>query len=316
MMFSKPVTYASLASTASAWIAMTNPIPFVPDSAEIINMPLHGDGSNFPCHGVTYDVDQLNVYEAGSTQELNFKGVSVYAGGSCQVSMTTDLQPTKDSVWKVIKSIEGGCPAQGAVGNLEYSSGDPYNTPVPFAYNFTVPDLAPGQYTLAWTWFNKVGNREMYMNCAPLEVTGGSGSIGLDTLPDMFVAHLSDVDCMVPEGGDLVFPNPGSEVEQLNGATTAWVEPMGSQCTGAPTMPGVNVPAITTEAPVATETLVAPPAGSAGTPCANQGFFNCVDGRSYQRCEAGVWTDLKQIGDSELVCKVGESAYLEMAFNM
>ncbi|KAI9148808.1 hypothetical protein HJFPF1_10850 [Paramyrothecium foliicola] len=318
MIFSKPIAYASMASTASAFIALTNPVPFAYDGSFTLLAPLNSDGSDFPCRGVSYEVQESNVYEAGSVQELNFKGVSVRGGGSCQVSVTTDLKPTKDSVWKVIKSIEGGCPAQGVTGNLSPDVADPFEEPVPYTYNYTVPDLAAGQYTLAWTWFNKVGNREMYMNCAPLEVTGGAGSATLESLPDMFVAN-AGTDCMTSEG-DLLFPNPGAEVEQLNGATTAWIEPSGSECTGAAGAPVEDVPVTTTAAPVPTQTPATPEPPveeqptfpSPGAPCATEGNYNCVDGRSYQRCEGGAWSDLALIEDDVLSCEIGESKHLKI----
>lgn len=70
----------------------------------------------------------------------------------------------------VIHSIEGGCPTSSA-GNI----GEDAGALDPTTFEYSVPQgIAPGQYALAWTWFNKVGNREMYMNCAPIVVTGGS----------------------------------------------------------------------------------------------------------------------------------------------
>lgn len=87
----------------------------------------------------------------GAPQTLSFVGSATHGGGSCQLSLTTDKEPTKTSKWAVILSIEGGCPG-GANGG----------TPATFQYK--IPEaVAPGDYTLAWTWFNKIGNREMYM---------------------------------------------------------------------------------------------------------------------------------------------------------
>lgn len=70
----------------------------------------------------------------------------------------------------VIHSIEGGCPTSSA-GNI----GEDASALDPTTFAYSIPDgIAPGNYVLAWTWFNKIGNREMYMNCAPIVVSGGS----------------------------------------------------------------------------------------------------------------------------------------------
>lgn len=227
-MYSKVFAISGLATLASGHILMTNPVPY--GKANLDNSPLLADGSNFPCkmRSGVYDAQGAsNVYAQGSTQQLSFQGTAVHGGGSCQVSVTTDAKPDKNSVWKVIKSIEGGCPAKGQTGNM----GNSANAEVPFKYDFTVPkELASGNYTLAWTWFNKVGNREMYMNCAPLTVTGNSGTESfMNGLPDMFVANVGN-DCTTPDSKDVKFPNPGKAVEQLNGATSAFAMPTAGSC--------------------------------------------------------------------------------------
>ncbi|QGI80301.1 hypothetical protein CEK25_007030 [Fusarium fujikuroi] len=222
-MFAKAFTIATMASFASAHMLMANPKPYgTPD-----NFPLAADGSDFPCKGKVNDGSSGdNVYKQGSTQQLSFTGQAVHGGGSCQISLTTDKNPTKDSVWKVIKSIEGGCPAKGQEGNM----GDNADAPDPYKYDFTIPkELAAGEYTLAWTWFNKIGNREMYMNCAAVTIEGSGGSKDhLNTLPDMFVANVGN-QCETLADKDLVFPNPGNDVDKFNGATEAWGAP-GTGC--------------------------------------------------------------------------------------
>merc|ERR1711975_89447 len=200
-MLSKSLAFLGMASAATAHMLMSNPVP---------------DGS----------VGQ-NVYKAGSTQALTFLGGATHGGGSCQVSVTTDLNPTRDSVWKVIKSIEGGCPARGEVGNI----GNDANAADPYEYDFTIPEEMPeGEYVLAWTWFNKVGNREMYMNCASVQIEGGSGDESfLSGLPDMFVASVGN-ECTTEDSKDVVFPDAGDVVERLNGATSAFAAPSGAGC--------------------------------------------------------------------------------------
>ncbi|KAJ4233406.1 hypothetical protein NW759_002183 [Fusarium solani] len=262
-MFAKTFTLASLATFASAHMLMNNPVPY--GKSNLNNAPLLADGSDFPCkqRQGTYDLQGAsNVYAQGSTQQLSFTGQAVHGGGSCQISITTDENPDKNSVWKVIKSIEGGCPAKGQEGNM----GDNADAEDPYKYSYTIPkELAAGKYTIAWTWFNKIGNREMYMNCAPLEVTGSGGSKDhLSSLPDMFVANIGN-QCEVPSSKDLQFPNPGSDVDRFNGATEAWGQADGPGCkTGsggsAPTG-GNNTPA-----PTGGNDSPAPTSGSGGQP--------------------------------------------------
>merc|ERR1711937_1130004 len=223
-MLSKSLAFLGMASAATAHMLMSNPVPYGNPN----NSPLDASGADFPCKGAVPDgsVGQ-NVYKAGSTQALTFLGGATHGDSSCQVSVTTDLNPTRDSVWKVIKSIEGGCPARGEVGNI----GNDANAADPYEYDFTIPEEMPeGEYVLAWTWFNKVGNREMYMNCASVQIEGGSGDASfLSGLPDMFVANVGN-ECTTEDSKDVVFPDAGDVVERLNGATSAFAAPSGAGC--------------------------------------------------------------------------------------
>lgn len=56
----------------------------------------------------------------------------------------------------------------------------------------------------------------MYMNCAPITITGGSddGKAYYDSLPDMLVANVPATDCTTEESTDPDPPNPGSFVLQ------------------------------------------------------------------------------------------------------
>ncbi|EUC44582.1 lytic polysaccharide monooxygenase, partial [Bipolaris oryzae ATCC 44560] len=217
-----------LAPLSSAHMIMANPVPFNAPS----NSPLAPDGSDFPCKGPASGSAQVNEWPVGSTQSLSFSGTAVHGGGSCQMSVTTDKTPTKDSKWKVIYSIEGGCPAN-VKGNLDLNSGS-YNGSFPF----TVPqDLPTGDFTVAWTWFNKIGNREMYMNCASVSVTGGADDAsGLDALPDMAIANVNvPGSCgTTKEGADYTFSNPGAF------GTTAGEGPFMDLCAGTPSQPGMG----------------------------------------------------------------------------
>ncbi|RAL11763.1 uncharacterized protein BO97DRAFT_453251 [Aspergillus homomorphus CBS 101889] len=240
-MFSKSSVVGAtvfFAAVAQAHMIMNHPVPY--GKSSLTNSPLASDGSDFPCKlrdGV-YDwpaEDEMNYFETGVSQALNFTGMAVHGGGSCQISLTTDMEPTKSTVWQVIKSFEGGCPAN-VDGNLD---GDA-STPDPYQFNFTIPtDFSAGNYTLAWTWFNRVGGREMYMNCAPITVTEGSSQkravAKRSSYPDLFVANING--CITPEGVDIRFPNPGDVVE-YDGEASRLAAPDAAACTGVSTVWG------------------------------------------------------------------------------
>jgi hypothetical protein len=75
------------------------------------------------------------------------------------------------------------------------------------------PEVKDGDAILAWTWFNNVGDREMYMNCAGVSFTGGRDEI--ETLPNMFVANLDSINkCQTTEDTNADFPSPGNYVQE------------------------------------------------------------------------------------------------------
>lgn len=214
----KTLSVFGLVAIAQAHIIMTFPPPFVFEDLSNKQAPLNGDGSNFPCKlpGGTYNPGPEGITEMpiGSTQALAFIGSAVHGGGSCQVSITYDQKPTKNSVWKVIHSIEGGCPMR----NIDGNNGNDALKPVPDTYSFKIPSALPaGQAVLAWTWFNKVGNREMYMNCAPIKITGNgaSSTSSYNQLPALYMANVGN-GCETPANTNLQFPNPGSSLEINN----------------------------------------------------------------------------------------------------
>lgn len=289
---------------------MNLPTPY--GKSSLNNGPLLADGTDFPCKlrsGVYDSEGASNIYALGRTYPLSFIGQAVHGGGSCQVSITYDSQPTRNSIWKVIRSIEGGCPAQGQSGNI----GDNANAANPFQYDFTIPSNIPtGSGTIAWTWFNKIGNREMYMNCGPMTLTGISGTWeGFEMLPDMFRANINN-GCAVPDGKDLVFPDPGRDVTRMNQGTTAFAGPTGS-CP-YPTSRSPVKAYITTS--TSSLNFASPASGitsavsqisndRVGNLCTVEGLWNCISGNSFQRCAGGRWSYPQQLA-AGMSCKPGE----------
>jgi len=201
----------AVASSVFAHVEIQNPPPFRSKFNKLIdqstvdfdnNAPLKPNSTEFPCKGFVDDFnsspagDSTATWAAGVNQTLTLFGSATHNGGSCQLSLSYDQGKT----FRVIKSIEGKC-AGGKNGD---------NT-----FDFTVPaDAKTGKAIFAWTWFNHTGNREMYMNCAAVDITG-SGTSTLDDLPEIFTANIGG-DCTTTENIDIVFPNAGPDVDVLS----------------------------------------------------------------------------------------------------
>jgi hypothetical protein len=281
-------TFATLGfvAVANAHMKMNTPAPF--DAAALDNSPLDASGSDFPCKfkaGYTATGPSTSI-AIGSTQPLKFTGGATHGGGSCQISVTYDKSPTKNSVFKVIHSIEGGCPVQGVAGN----AGNDANAASPTEYTFPVPDIPTGDAVIAWTWFNKIGNREMYMNCAPVTIAAGTGKrheqdplanatqlvqrdqAKFDALPDMFVANIAGQGtCKTEESADLTFPSPGDSVTSMGtgpykgavGCAAGGASPTKAPASGGSAAPSAPVASATqSNLPGGVFATVAPPKAS------------------------------------------------------
>jgi hypothetical protein len=214
---------AAVLGFASAHMEMTSPAPLRSKSNpntnnvdyDMVN-PLSADGSNFPCKGYlnllgTPAGTAVATWNAGSPLSFTIAGGASHNGGSCQASISLDSGRT----FKVIKSFLGGCPTQGTSN-----------------WDFVLPaDVPTTQNAIfAWTWFNRVGNREMYMNCAVVNIKGGGGgspSVPFSQRPAMFVANVNN-GCGTLEGSDVRFPNPGPDVSTIGNTFAAPVGNCGS----------------------------------------------------------------------------------------
>jgi hypothetical protein len=204
--------FGALSPLASAHMEMSQPLPprsqynpvYSPLTDYNLKSPLNADGSNFPCHGSQNDrpIVVTATYQAGKTYQMSIAGTATHGGGSCQLSLSYDNGAT----FKVIKSMIGGCPLTQQ-------------------YDFTIPSYAPsGNALFAWTWFNEIGNREMYMNCAQVQIVGSSSTrrskekrqstfTSMNSLPNIWRANIAGLStCVTVEGNDPVFPNLGPDV--------------------------------------------------------------------------------------------------------
>lgn len=105
--------------------------------------------------------------------------------------------------------------------------------------------------------FNKIGNREMYMNCAVVNIVpkgskhsrdaqpealsprdtaiaNAAAQSALSSYPSLFVANLAGVnDCVTKETQDVMFDNPGNNVQYADGKSGGAKPSFGKgQCTG------------------------------------------------------------------------------------
>jgi hypothetical protein len=272
---------------------MATPVPF--GKSTLNNSPLLADGTDFPCKQRTgvYDAEGAsNTMAIGASVPLSFIGSATHGGGSCQISVTYDESPTKSSTFKVIHSIEGGCPIKGVAGN----NGDSASAVDPDTYSFTIPSSLPtGTAVLAWTWFNKVGNREMYMNCAPITITGASSkrsqeayddlmtlnttqfmerdTAAFDALPNMFVANVNN-ECTTIDSEDTKFPDPGDSLELDGTATATPVLATGAGC--GSTVAGASGTAGSVAATSAASVATSAPAVASSAPAVSGGVFATV----------------------------------------
>ncbi|CAG8975399.1 hypothetical protein HYALB_00011480 [Hymenoscyphus albidus] len=163
--------------------------------------PLSGS-AQFPCKGYQTDMADANgagkptaTFTQGGDANFTIVGGAAHGGGSCQAALSYD----QGKNFKVIHSFIGSCP-------LDSSSSFPFKIP---------SDAKEGTALFAWTWFNTVGNREMYMNCASVNIAKGSGdkpAVAFDQRPSLFVANIGTNSCKVKEGTEAEFPDPGPDV--------------------------------------------------------------------------------------------------------
>ncbi|THY90980.1 hypothetical protein D6C80_09370 [Aureobasidium pullulans] len=266
MMLKQSLLVAStLLMAANAHLFISSPEP-IPGSAP--KDPLKDDGSNFPCHGVALPGSGGQSMAVGSQQKLIFDAgippppatttagapasetskavyqgggnTAAHGGGSCQLSITYETDPQKvklASAWKVIYSMEGGCPTNSLMNLNTGFDGPlgPYNAAVQCddsysnnfdclnTFNFTIPEgVKNGQATLAWTWFNNVGNREIYMNCVAIDITGGSDDSTMSDFPDIYLANMGPAygSGKTVDNQNVKFPEPGKYVTTKTAVTT------------------------------------------------------------------------------------------------
>ncbi|KAK0640758.1 hypothetical protein B0T16DRAFT_430810 [Cercophora newfieldiana] len=347
----KHFTITALLGMANGHMIMNTPTPYnYHKSSPLLQVnPLSSSSTEipFPCQGLS-TIEEVTTMKAGEPQPVKFTGGAQHGGGSCQFSLTYEYPPPADkSKWKTIYTIIGGCPAgynpslpdaaqnlpptapdqDGRADSAHCAEADSTEIGCIRSFNIPIPkDVPNGNATFAWTWYNRIGNREVYMNCAPVSITGGSNDHAFfDSLPELFLANVPGECSNKP--GVFNIPNPGRFGRVLEpptpGANGLCPEVLAApifEADGAPVPPANNKtgPATTAPAPpsavpttlltitrsVANATLATPyrpvptpstPSGSVPSssgpgrfPCAPGAALFCFDATHFALCGSGV----------------------------
>jgi hypothetical protein len=248
--------FAQLPFLVDCHLKLNNPVPYSKSTLQLDplkNVAPGSEQSDFPCQSKRiggadpWIVDQENELVAGQPQTMTFDGSASHGGGSCQLSVTLDRQPTADSTFKTIASWIGGCPIDDTDGGTH-------------PWNYTIPSEVPnGKATLAWSWVSKLsGQPEFYMNCAPITISGGAeNTTEFDQLEDMFRVNLPSSECGSQLSSNLEIPNPGRYVTTVD--TRLLAPPTGSGCAAmsqaTATQSDTGAAASSSESAAATTTL-------------------------------------------------------------
>ncbi|KAL2263557.1 hypothetical protein VTK26DRAFT_6205 [Humicola hyalothermophila] len=184
-----------------------------------LTSPLSPSGPDYPCRGAlallgTPTAAPVATWTAGAAYNFTVAGGAPHGGGSCQAALSVD----GGRAFRVLRSYVGGCPS-GEAGRSGSSSSSSSSSS---SWAFRVPrDVGSVRGAVfAWGWYNRLGNREFYQNCAVVDVVavvgGGLERVPFGTRPEMFKANVGN-GCTTVEGKDVEFPDPGPDVDWYGG---------------------------------------------------------------------------------------------------
>ncbi|KAJ1732970.1 hypothetical protein LPJ72_003114 [Coemansia sp. Benny D160-2] len=108
------------------------------------------------------------TWKAGETVTVKFNpNAAIHSGGNMEFSISYDGGKTFAVVYQVLRYAFLNSKPAGLTNTAEV-----------LEYSFKLPEDLPNSDSavFAWTWVNASGNREFYMNCADVKITGSSSS--------------------------------------------------------------------------------------------------------------------------------------------
>lgn len=147
------------------------------------------EGYTFPCKGYPKGPSTKTIN--GNIVSITLEGTATHNGGHCQFGITYD-----NNQFIVLKTVISDCLLTGLTYNLELPS-----------------NIPSGEVTIFWTWINRTGNREYYMECADITINNPTGSISPIQIngKELLVANFPGYP-MIPEG----LPPGNDGVDLLN----------------------------------------------------------------------------------------------------
>ncbi len=119
-----------------------------------------------------------------------------------RASFQASLSHDQGKTWTAVHFWHGGCPY-----------GENYN------FKKLPLDTPDGPAVLALTWFNNIGQSEMYMDWASVRIvkakTPEKSSVKYTDRPNIFIANVPEGDgCMTEPDHALILPDPDTDVEE------------------------------------------------------------------------------------------------------
>lgn len=118
-----------------------------------IMAPLNVAPYIFPCKGFEKGPSTATINS--NSVSITLEGTAIHGGGHCQFGISYN-----DKDFLVLKTVLYTC----LLDSLTYTFDLPF-------------DIPSGRVTVFWTWINKIGNREYYMECADVNVNNGNNGI-------------------------------------------------------------------------------------------------------------------------------------------
>ena len=107
------------------------------------------DFFTFPCKGFP---EGPSMATFSNRISVTLEGTAVHGGGHCQFGVSYD-----NSNFLVLRTVLNSCLLDS------------------MTYDFDLPEGAPGgKMTVFWSWVNRVGNREYYMECTDVTINNGN----------------------------------------------------------------------------------------------------------------------------------------------